>query len=95
MFGEGTKREAIAVTLPNEILGLGLGEEGEETGSVLEICRDNVAERRGRQGSVRGEEPMERRGRGMRGCVRRKHQGVRSRGELLVLRFLQGFLVER
>jgi hypothetical protein len=88
MFSEGTKRQAIAVTLPNETLRLGLGEEGEETGGVLEICRDNVAERRGRQGSVRVEEKMERRGRGMRGNVRRKHQGVRSRGELLVLKFL-------
>ena len=36
MFGEGTKREAIAVTLPNEALRLGLGEEGEETRGVLE-----------------------------------------------------------
>jgi hypothetical protein len=88
MFSEGTKREAIAVTLPNEALRLGLGEEGEETRSILKICRDNVAERRGSQGFVRGEETMERRGRGMRGCVRCKHQGVRSRGELLVLMFL-------
>ena len=47
-----------------------------------------MAERRGRQGSVRVEETMGRRGRDMRGCVRRKHQGVRSRGELLVLMFL-------
>jgi hypothetical protein len=45
MFGEGTKREALAVTLPNEALRLGLGEEGEETRGVLEILRDNVAER--------------------------------------------------
>ena len=88
MFSEGTKRQSIAVTLPNETLRLGLGEEGEETRGVLEICRDNVAERRGKQGFVRGEETMGRRGRGMRSCVRRKHQGVRSRGELLVLMFL-------
>jgi hypothetical protein len=93
MFGEGTKREAIAVTLSNEALRLGLGEKGEETGGVLEILRDNVAERRGRQGYVRLEETMERRGHGMRSCVRRKHQGVRSRGELLVLILLQGFFV--
>jgi hypothetical protein len=62
--------------------------EGEETRGVLEICRDNVAERRGKQSFVRREETMGRRGRGMRSCVRRKHQGVRSRGELLVLMFL-------
>jgi hypothetical protein len=31
MFSEGTKRQAIAVTLPNEALRLGLGEEDEET----------------------------------------------------------------
>jgi len=93
MFSEGTKRQAIAVTLPNETLRLGLGEEGEETRGVLEICRDNVVERRGREGFVRRKETMERRGRGMRGCVRRKHQGVRSRGELLVLMLLQGFFV--
>jgi hypothetical protein len=48
MFGEGTKREAIAVTLPNETLRLGMEKEGEETGGVLEIGRDNVAKRRGR-----------------------------------------------
>jgi hypothetical protein len=93
MFGEGTKREAIAVTLSNEALRLGLGEEGEESRGVLQILRDNVAERRVRQGSVTLEETMERRGHDMRSCVRRKHQGVRSRGELLVLMFLQGFLV--
>jgi hypothetical protein len=88
MFSEGTKRQAIAVTLPNETLRLGLGEEDEETRGVLEICRDNVAERRGRQGFVRGEETMEKRRRGMRSCVQCKHQGVWSRGELLVLMFL-------
>jgi hypothetical protein len=88
MCGEGTKRQAIAVTLPNETLHLGLGEEGEETRGVLEICRDNVAERWGREGFVRREETMERKGRGIRGCVRRKHQGIRSQGELLVLMFL-------
>ena len=37
MFSEGTKRQAIAVTLPNETLRLGLGEEDEETRGVLEI----------------------------------------------------------
>ena len=47
MFGQGAKREAIAVALPDEALRLGLGKEGEETGSVLEIRRDNVAERWG------------------------------------------------
>jgi hypothetical protein len=62
MFGEGTKREAIAVTLPNEALRLGLGEEGEETAGILEILRDNVTERWGRQGCVRVEEVMGRRG---------------------------------
>jgi hypothetical protein len=93
MFGEGTKREAIAGTLPNEALRLGLGEEGEETGGVLEILRDNVAERRVGESSVTVGETMERSGYGMSGCVRCKHQGVESRGELLVLMFLQGFFV--
>ena len=62
MFGQGTKREAIAVTLPNETLRLGVGEEGEETGGVLEIGRDNVTERLRRQSFVRAEEVMGRRG---------------------------------
>jgi hypothetical protein len=62
MFGEGTKREALAVTLPNEALRLGMDEEGEETGGVLKILRDNVTERWGRQGFVRVEEVMGRRG---------------------------------
>jgi hypothetical protein len=62
MFGESTKREAIAVTLPNEALRLGLGEEGEETCGVLEILRDNVTERWGTQGFVRAGEVMGRKG---------------------------------
>jgi len=62
MFGKGTKREAIAVTLPNETLRLGVDEEDEETGGVLEILRDNVTERWGRQGFVRAEEIMGRKG---------------------------------
>jgi hypothetical protein len=62
MFGEGTKREAIAVTLPNEALRLGLGEVGEETAGILEILRDNVIERWGRQSFVRVEEVIGRRG---------------------------------
>jgi hypothetical protein len=93
MFGEGTKREAIAVTLPNETLRLGMDEEGEETGGVLEILRDNVTERWGRQGFVRVEEVMGRRGGGKRRSAWHKHQGVWSRGELLVLMLLQGFFV--
>jgi hypothetical protein len=39
-----------------------VGEEGEETGGVLEISRDNVTERWGRQGFVRVEEVMGRKG---------------------------------
>jgi hypothetical protein len=93
MFGEGTKREALAVTLPNEALRLGMDEEGEETSGVLEILRDNVAERWGRQGIVRAEEVMGRRGGGKRSDPWYTHQRVRSRGELLVLRLLQGFSV--
>jgi hypothetical protein len=62
MFGEGTKREALAVTLPNETLHLGMDEEAEETGGVLEILRDNVTKRWGRQGFVRAEDVMGRRG---------------------------------
>jgi hypothetical protein len=88
MFGEGTKCQAIAVTLPNEALRVGLGEEGEETASILEILRDNVTERWGRQGFGRGEEVMGRRGSGKRSGAWHKHQGVRSRGELLVLMIL-------
>src|SRR5215831_12979454 len=86
MFGERTKREAIAVTLPNETLRLGMDEEGEETGGVLEIGRDNVTERWRRQGFVRAEEVMGRKGGGKRSGPWYKHQRVRSRGELLVLR---------
>jgi hypothetical protein len=66
MFGEGTKREAIAVTLSNEALRLGMEEEGEETSGVLEILRDNVTERWGRQSFVRVAEVMGRRGGGKR-----------------------------
>jgi hypothetical protein len=62
MFGEGTKREAIAVALPNETLRLGLDEEGEETVGVLKILRDNVTERWRRQGFVRAAEVMGRSG---------------------------------
>jgi hypothetical protein len=62
MFGEGTKREALAVTLPNETLRLSMDKESEETGGVLEILRDNVIERWRRQGFVRAEEVMGRRG---------------------------------
>jgi hypothetical protein len=62
MFGESTEREAIAVTLPNETLCLGMDEEGEEAGGVLEILRENMTERWGRQGVVRAEEIMGRKG---------------------------------
>jgi len=93
MFGEGTKREALAVTLPKEALRLGLGKQGKETAGILKIRRDNVTERWGRQGFVRREEVMGRRGGGKRRSTWHKHQGVRSRGELLVLMFLQGFFV--
>jgi hypothetical protein len=93
MFGERTKREAIAVTLPNETLRLGMDEEGEETAGVLEILRNNVTERWGRHGFVRAEEVLGRRGGGRRSGAGHKHQGVRSRRELLVLMLLQGFCV--
>jgi len=89
MFSKGDKCEAIAVTLPDEALCLGLDEQGEETGHVLEILRDNVVEHRRGQGDVStGRARRERRGSVPRGCSWRKHQGVRSLGELLVLRFL-------
>jgi hypothetical protein len=83
MFGEGTKREAIAVTLPKEALRLGLGKQGKKTAGILQILRDNVTERWGRQGFGRGEEVMERRGGGKRRSAWQKHQGVRSRGRAI------------